>query len=79
MTIAMRSGDTHAGEVRYPAGHEKNPMSDRDIERKFNELAAERLECAQREQLLETLWGLEGVADVNALTALLSGKGERVR
>lgn len=78
VTIAMQSGETHASEVRYPAGHEKNSMSDRDIERKFNELAAERLERAQREQLLETLWQLDRVTDVRTLTALVSGKGEHV-
>ena len=70
----MQSGETHVAEVRYPAGHEKNPMSDRDIERKFNELAAERLGRVQREQLIETLWQLERVGDVRALTALVSVK-----
>ena len=78
LLIAMQSGETHASEVRYPAGHEKNPMSDRDIERKFNELAAERLERAQCEQLLGTLWQLDRVTDVRTLTALVSGKGEHV-
>ncbi|MGQ0752371.1 MAG: MmgE/PrpD family protein, partial [Betaproteobacteria bacterium] len=79
VTIAMRSGATHAAEVRYPTGHEKNPMSDRDLERKFIELAADRFERTQRERLIETLWRLEQVADVNALTALVSGKDDHVR
>lgn len=79
VTIAMRCGEKRIAEVRYPTGHEKNPMSDQDIERKFNELAADRLQRTQRERLIETLWRLERVADVRALTALVSGKDDHVR
>jgi 2-methylcitrate dehydratase len=79
VTIAMRSGETHVAEMRYPAGHEKNPMSDQDLERKFFELAADRLEPTQRDKLIGTLWQLERVADVRTLTALVSGKDDRVR
>jgi len=75
----MRSGETHVAEMRYPAGHEKNPMSDQDLERKFFELAADRLEPTQRDKLIGTLWQLERVADVRTLTALVSGKDDRVR
>jgi 2-methylcitrate dehydratase len=74
VTILMRSGDAHVAEVRYPKGHEKNPMSDREIEEKFIELCAGRLSAAQREKVIETLWQLEGVEDVRTLTALLSPK-----
>ena len=79
VTIAMRSGETHVAEMRYPAGHEKNPMNDQDLERKFEELAADRLERTQRGRLIETLWHLERVADVRSLTALVSGQDDRVR
>ena len=73
--IVMRSGETHTAEVRYPKGHEKNPMTDGEIERKFIELSGERLSGAQREKLIETLWQLESVEDVRTMTALLSPKG----
>jgi 2-methylcitrate dehydratase len=72
VTIAMRSGESHVAEVRYPRGHEKNPMSDGEIERKFSELCGNRLSAQQREKLIETLWQLERVEDVRTLTAMLS-------
>ena len=33
--IRMKSGEEHVAEIRYPKGHEKNPMTDDEIERKF--------------------------------------------
>ena len=72
VTIAMRSGASQVAEVRYPKGHEKNPMTDGEIERKFIELSAGRLGAEQREKLIETLWRLEAVEDVHTVTVLLS-------
>ena len=70
--ITTRSGETHVAEVRYPKGHEKNPMTGAEIERKFTELSGERLGAAQREKLIETIWKLEAVDDIRTVTALLS-------
>lgn len=76
VTITMRSGETHEATVRYPRGHEKNPMTDAEIERKFAELCAERLEAGQRSKLLATLWKLDLVEDVRTVTALILSKGQ---
>jgi 2-methylcitrate dehydratase len=75
VTISMRSAETHVAEVRYPKGHEKNAMTDGEIECKFIELCGERLNAQQRGKLIATLWQLESVKDVGAVTALLSPKG----
>lgn len=72
VTILMRSGEIHLAETRYPTGHEKNPMTDSEIERKFVELCAGRLGAERRQRLIETLWQLERVQDVRTVTALLS-------
>jgi 2-methylcitrate dehydratase len=72
VTVLMRSGESHVAEVRYPKGHEKNPMTDGEIERKFIDLCAGRLSAEQREKVIETLWQLEYVEDARALTAMLS-------
>jgi 2-methylcitrate dehydratase len=64
VTIVMRSGETHTAEVRYPKGHEKNPMTDGEIERKFIELSGDRLSGAQREICRTT--GNEFVKDAHA-------------
>jgi 2-methylcitrate dehydratase len=75
VTVALLSGQTHEATVRYPRGHEKNPMTDEEIERKFAQLCADRLAPGARARLLETLWHLERVEDVRALTELLAPKG----
>ena len=75
VTIAVRSGEVHVAEVRYPKGHEKSPMTDGEIERKFIELCAGRLSAQQRDKLIGALWQLESVEDVRTLTALMSPKG----
>jgi 2-methylcitrate dehydratase len=72
VTIMMRSGETRVAEVRYPKGHEKNPMTDGEIEEKFTTLCAPQLSAERREKVTETLWQLEAVEDVRALTAMLS-------
>jgi 2-methylcitrate dehydratase len=73
VTIVTRSGEPHVAEIRYPTGHEKNPMSDGEIERKFVESCAGRLGAGQCDKVLETLWRLEFLEDARALTALLAG------
>lgn len=73
VTIAMRTGEKHVAEIRYPNGHEKNPMSDDDVERKFVNLCAGCLGAAQRDQALEMLWRIERLDDVQGVTALLAG------
>jgi len=72
VTIRMKSGAVHTKEVRYPAGHEKSPMSDTDIERKFHDLCGGRLDAARRAQALAALWKLETLDDASAITALLA-------
>ena len=62
-------------EIRYPKGHEKYPMTDGAIERKFIELSASRLSAEQREKFIEAIWQFESVQDVRTVTALLSPKG----
>jgi 2-methylcitrate dehydratase len=73
--ITMRSGETHVAEVRYPRGHEKNPMTDGEIEAKLMELSVGRLGAARCEKLIRTLWQLERVEDVRTITALLTPQG----
>ena len=75
ITILTRSGEPRVAEIRYPKGHEKNPMTDGEIERKFIELSASRLSAEQREKFIEAIWQFESVQDVRTVTALLSPKG----
>jgi 2-methylcitrate dehydratase len=58
--------------VRYPKGHEKNSMSDGEIEQKFTELCSAKLNAEQREKVISLLWQLERVPDIRAVTAALA-------
>jgi 2-methylcitrate dehydratase len=72
VTILTRSGESHVAEIRYPKGHEKNPMTDREIEDKFEKLSAKRLNAEQRQTFIDTIWAVDAVRDVRAMTALLA-------
>lgn len=72
VTIRMSPGEAHVAEIRYPKGHEKSPMTDGEIEGKFRELCAGRLETGRCDKTLEALWQLESADDAGKITALLA-------
>ena len=72
ITVTMRSREVHVAEVRYPRGHEKNPMTDAEIEQKFVALSAGRLSPERGKKVIAMLWQLELMQDVRTLTALIS-------
>jgi 2-methylcitrate dehydratase len=72
VTLRLNSGKTHAAEIRYPKGHEKDPMTDAEIERKFRDLGKGRLDAACCDKVLDALWRIDGFDNVGEVTALLS-------
>jgi len=70
LKLVTRSGATHTAVVDYHKGHYRNPMSDSEVEAKFRGLARGVLNPARTEQLLETLWKLEDVADAGEIVRL---------
>lgn len=74
VTARMTSGEVHEVEIRYPAGHEKNPMDDSAIERKFRALASSRLDAAQCDAALEALWRIDSIRDIGEVTALFTAR-----
>ena len=69
--VRMESGDVHTAEVRYPKGHARNPLSDRELEEKFRRIFAEQGRAAQSEAALQALWAFDQAGDINAVFALL--------
>jgi 2-methylcitrate dehydratase len=57
--------------VEAPKGDAGDPLTDDEIEEKFDALAAPVLPDETRRRLKETVWGLEGQASLGALTKLL--------
>lgn len=67
MVITGRSGRTWTAFCENPKGHPGNPMSDREIERKFLGLTRETLTPKQAQSVLDLLWQLEEIRDVGAI------------
>jgi 2-methylcitrate dehydratase len=62
--IVARSGKRFSELVKYHRGHQKNPLTDEEIELKFTSLTSDLLTPAQRKQVLSLVWNLEQVQDV---------------
>ncbi|MDE1825234.1 MAG: MmgE/PrpD family protein [Candidatus Micrarchaeota archaeon] len=59
LTIRLRSGKSIREKVLYQKGHQKNPMSNQEIEEKFSKLTGKFLNKAQKQKILQNLWNLE--------------------
>ena len=71
VTVKLTSGKIISKQVNYHKGHPKNPMSDQDVEKKFQSLTKRQLSKSQAKRALDTLWTLEKVSDVSTLFSAL--------
>ena len=65
------SGERHVSQVRYPKGHPKNPLTDREVEDKFRGQAATLMPAEQIDAVIDGCWNLEASKSVTGLMALL--------
>jgi 2-methylcitrate dehydratase len=56
--------------VDYARGHSKNPMTDRELEEKFQELTRDVLPEERRKETLQILWNLENYSVKDLLDAV---------
>jgi 2-methylcitrate dehydratase len=54
----------------YPKGDPRNPLTDREVEEKFDALAAPVLSAKGRQRLKQAVWGLEKVDSISELMAM---------
>jgi 2-methylcitrate dehydratase len=71
ITIKLASGKVVTRQVDYHKGHPKNPMSDREVEQKFETLTKKYLRKNQSRKILDTLWSIETVKDLGEAISLL--------
>jgi 2-methylcitrate dehydratase len=57
-------------EIDFPKGDPRHPLSDREVEEKFDALAAPVLGAEPRRRLKEAVWNLEGQSSIHDLLAL---------
>lgn len=70
--IELNDGRRISGRADFGKGSPANPMTDAELSDKFRGCAAwGRVPAERAERILETLWRIESLPDVNALTRLL--------
>ncbi len=70
VTIAMTDGREYHEQLDYPKGDPRNRLTDREVEEKFDALAAPVLSEAGRARLKDAVWNLETLGSVSALMGL---------
>ena len=71
VSVRLRDGRTLTQRVGAPKGGEASPMTPEELRAKFDECAARVLSPAAAAGVVRAIQGLDGGADVGALTALL--------
>jgi len=74
VTIRTTDGHEFTKQLDYPKGDPRNPLSDRDIEEKFDALAAPVMSGGARKRVKEAVWKLEELSSVTELMKLLKAK-----
>ena len=72
VTVKLSSGKTITKQVDYHKGHPKNPMSDQEIEDKFERLTSKYLSKNQSRRILGAIWGLDRLKNVSKLVSNLT-------
>jgi 2-methylcitrate dehydratase len=77
VTIHTSDGRQLTRQLDYPKGDPRNPLSDREIEEKFDALAGPVLSAAARAKVKDAVWNLESLGSVSELMTLLKARGKR--
>ena len=72
VTVRTASGNEYVKQIDFPQGHPRNPMSDREVEEKFRDLAARRLDRSKAGNVIDLVWKLHTLKDVGLLMPLLT-------
>jgi 2-methylcitrate dehydratase len=70
VTIVTVDGRELSRQLDYPKGDPRNPLTDEEVEGKFDALAAPVLDDAARARLKEAVWSLERLDSVSGMMAL---------
>jgi 2-methylcitrate dehydratase len=67
VTITTTGGDELTEQLDYPKGDPRNPLTDQEIEEKFDALASPVLSDGARGRLKDAVWKLDKLDSVSAL------------
>ena len=71
VTVTTTDGRTFDTRLDYPKGDPRNPLSDGEVEEKFDALAGPVLSSAARARVKDAVWNLERVGSVTELMGML--------
>ncbi len=74
VTITTTSGVEHDRQLDYPKGDPRNPLSDKELEEKFEALSDGVLTAAGARRVKDAVWNLETLESVSDLMALLEAE-----
>jgi 2-methylcitrate dehydratase len=72
ITVKLSSGRVITKQVDYHKGHPKNPMSDKEVEDKFERLTRRYLSPNQSRKILDSVWSLERVKNTSKAISFLT-------
>jgi 2-methylcitrate dehydratase len=67
LEVTTMSGQRLTAEALYPQGHAHNPLSDVEVEEKFQRLTADLMPASQCRTVFDLLWSVEHQANLQAL------------
>ena len=70
VTIKTTDGREISKQLDFPKGDPRNPLTDREVEEKFDALAAPVLTDRSRDHLKQAVWGLEQLGSISELMDL---------
>lgn len=71
IALTTKQGARIVEKASYPRGHAKNPMSEEDIEAKFETLAESTMQPAHATALLQALWAVDRAAQIDDVLKLV--------
>jgi 2-methylcitrate dehydratase len=72
--IKSKSGKTFTKTVTYPKGHPRNPLTDRELEEKFEVLNNGLINSDKAKEIIDTIWDLENIKHIKDLCCINLGK-----
>src|SRR5216683_4349199 len=72
VTVKLSTGKVVSKQIDYHKGHPKNPMSDSEVEEKFQKLTRRILDKSRARRILDAVWNLERAKDVSKVVSILT-------
>jgi 2-methylcitrate dehydratase len=69
--VIATDGREFEKQIDYPKGDPRNPLTDQEIEEKFDALAAPILDADARGRIKDTVWNLEQLGSITDLMKLM--------